>query len=301
MYFNSIPDFLYPDFKEAGKYKLSKNIFRRIRIRDSFNAIYASSISYTIQDGETPDSIAFNEFGDGEWFWTILILNNITDMNTMWPMKSDELDRFIEKKYKDFENKPRHWETKQVTNSNGDVVLESGIIVELFQNRPEQNNVNYVPKINTSDIRYVSENAPRGSTTITLGSAENLRVGDQINLQANTRITQVNGNIITFNRPLEFNIFSGFAIKFSRNENWKYTYIDRIDTNGTTVTQTITSDNLLVITNREYEYQVNELKKQIKIPKKNYLNLLENELQNLMRYETTYKITEEGYRISEDP
>ena len=58
MLFRSTPNFLYPDFKISGKFKLSKNLFRRVRARDSFNAVFASSRQYTIKPGETPDSIA---------------------------------------------------------------------------------------------------------------------------------------------------------------------------------------------------------------------------------------------------
>ena len=53
MFFDATPDFFYPDFKEPGKVKLSKNLFRRIRTRDSFNAVYATSTPYTITGGET--------------------------------------------------------------------------------------------------------------------------------------------------------------------------------------------------------------------------------------------------------
>jgi hypothetical protein len=301
MFFDSIPNFLYPDFKVAGKYKLSKNIFRRIRVRDSFNATYAASNSYTIQEGETPDSIAYKELGSSEWFWTILVLNNITDMNTMWPMTADELDKYIEKKYGDYQNKPRYWETSEVRDSNNNIVLEPGIIVEMFQDKPDQNLVNYKPQIKTQDIRYVSQDSLKGSTTITLGSAENLRVGDLLNAQYLTKISAINGNVITVDRPLEYNMFPGFAIQFSRYETWKKIYIDSLDTNGATVTKTITADNLTEVTNRDYEYQLNELKKEIKLPKTNYLSLLEKELLDLMKYDTTYKITADGYRISEDP
>jgi hypothetical protein len=62
-----------------------------------------------------------------------------------------------------------------------------------------------------------------------------------------------------------------------------------------------TADTLREVTNRDYEYELNELKREIKLPKRNYLSMLERELLQLMEYETTYKITPEGYRISEEP
>ncbi len=305
MFFNSIPNFLYPDFKVAGKYKLSKNIFRRIRARDSFNAIYASSTSYTILDGETPDGIAFKEYGDSEWFWTILILNNIIDVHDMWPQAADELDRYIVKKYGDYENKPRYWETTEIKDSQGNVVIAGGVIVEMFQDKLEQSAVNYKPKIQKENLKYVSEFSPKGSTTITLGSTENLLPGDLLNSQYDTKISNVNQNVITIDRPLDYNVFPGYAIKFTRYENWTREYIFNIeqDSNGNIISTTkriATADTLREVTNRDYEYELNELKREIKLPKSNYLTMMERELIQLMEYDTTYKITQDGYRISEE-
>lgn len=306
MYFNSIPDFLYPDFNIAGKYKLSKNIFRRVRARDSFNAIYASSTPYTIQEGETPDSIAYKQYKNSEWFWAILILNNITDISEMWPLSSDELDRFIENKYGEYENKPRHWETTEIRDSNNNTVIEPGVIIELFQDKTEQNLSNYVPKILKENSRYVSEFSQKGSTIIELGSAENLLPGDMLNLQYETKILTIDGTTITIDKPLEYNIFPNFLIKFTRYENWSREYIFNMekDSNGNilnVVKRLATADTIRKVTNRDYEYELNELKKQIKLPRSKYLNILQKELIDLLEYDTKYKITDQGYRISESP
>lgn len=305
MYFDSIPDFLYPDFKVAGKYKLSKNIFRRIRARDGFNAIYASSTPYTIQGEETPDSIAYKEYGNSEWFWTILILNNIVDMNSMWPLASDEFDKYIDKKYGANQNKPRHWETTEIRDSNNNIVIDAGIIVEMYQGFQEQEQVNYKPKVKKEFIKYVTQTSPKGSTTITLGSVENLMIGDILDIQASTKILQINGNTITIDKPTEYELSAEYKIKFVRYEDWTRKYIYDIQTSNGIVTSKVervaTADTLMKVTYRDYEYALNELKREIKLPRSNYLSLMEKELSDLMKYDTTYKITQEGYRISEEP
>lgn len=234
MFFDATPNFLYPDFFEAGKYKLSKNLFRRIRPRDSFNAAYATARKYTILPGETPDSIAAKAFNDPEWYWTILILNNITDINTQWPLDSDEFEKYIQNKYGDYENKPRHWETNEIKDSKGNVVLEGGVIIELYMENEDQLKSNYWP-------------------------------------------------------------------------DWSFTYYDSYDVDDqkritSAEENTVTAEqNLTLVTNREYEYQLNELKREIYLPKRNYLDLLAIEAQKLLAYDTKYKVTKEGYRISEEP
>jgi hypothetical protein len=141
MFFDSQPNFYYP---YKGGIKLSKNLFRRVRFRDNINALYVASTRYTIQTGETPEIISNKKYGSPEWYWTILILNNIIDIHNDWPVSDYELDTAIEKKYGDAQNDIRFWETKTIYDGDN-LVLEGGIIIEYNEGRSEQQNVNYYP------------------------------------------------------------------------------------------------------------------------------------------------------------
>ena len=247
MLFRSTPNFLYPDFKIAGKFKLSKNLFRRVRARDSFNAVFASSRQYTIKPGETPDSIANSAYDNPERFWTILLLNNITNMNMEWPLDADELDVYISETYGSNADKPRHWETTEVKDYKQNVVLESGIIIEMYTDSTEQKQSGYYPKV--------------------------------FNQEANSG----NGDF----------------------ETWSFTYRDVTSFNDqgepeTFVDTTVTAQqNLTKVTNKEYEYSLNELKKLIYLPTALAISIMEDEIASLLEYNTDYKITDDGYRISE--
>ncbi len=247
MLFRSTPNFLYPDFKVAGKFKLSKNLFRRVRARDSFNAIFASSRQYIIKPGETPDSIANTAFDDPEKFWTILLLNNITNMNTEWPLDQDTLDVYINDKYGSSIDKTRHWETTEVKDRKQNIVLETGVIIELYTNSTEQNQSGYYPKV--------------------FNQASN------------------NGN--------------------GAFETWSFTYRDVTSYNdqdepASFIDTTVTAaQNLTKVTNREYEYAVNELKRLIYLPTGLAASIMEDEIAGLLEYNTDYKLTDDGYRIPE--
>ena len=246
MFFDATPNFLYPDFQTAGKFKISKNLFRKIRARDSFNAIYASSTPYTIQNGETADSIAETQLGSHEWYWTILILNNITNIHYQWPLDNDELDRLVDKKYGSFVDSVKYWETNEIKNDAGEVVLPGGNIVEYYNNTPEQNQANYLPQV------YVTK----------FGSDPG-------------------------------------AVKEYDKVPWTFTYIDKFLGDIPQYKTVTAAQNLTKITNREYEYQINELKKEIFLPKITVLTILQEELKQLLKYETNYKINKSGERISE--
>lgn len=141
MFFDAQPNFYYP---YKGGLKLSKNLFRRVRFRDNINALYVVSTRYTIQQGETPEQISTKAYGSPEWYWTILILNNIIDVNNDWPMSDFELDATIEKQYGDTQDDIRFWETKEIYEGNT-VVLESGVIIEYNQNTTAQQATGYYP------------------------------------------------------------------------------------------------------------------------------------------------------------
>ena len=225
MFFDSTPNFLYPDFFEAGKFKLSKNLFRRVRARDSINSIFSSSTKYTVKSGQTPDEIAYDLLGDSSHYWTILLINNITDTQTQWPFDDYELDKIIEDRYGTLANKIRHWETNEVKDSYNNVVLDSGIIIEVFSNTTAQNASSYTP-------------------------------------------------------------------------TWSWTYAHSWSDSAVTQ-RTLTGSDLYPTTNREYEHQLNDLKREIWIPQPSSISLMETEIEELLEYDTEYKITKEGWRESE--
>ena len=225
MLFESTPDFLYPDFFTAGKFKLSKNLFRKVRTRDNINAIFNSATQYRIRSGETPDQVAYNLLGNTEHYWTILLLNNITDTQEQWPVDDYELDKIIEDKYGTLADKVRHWETKEVKDANQNVVVKSGIVIEVFSNTTTQNLANYIP-------------------------------------------------------------------------TWSWTYVHSW-TDSAVTERTLTGSDLYAVTNRDYEHQLNDIKREIWIPQPNTIRKMENEIEQLLAYDTNYKITEEGWRISE--
>ena len=225
MLFESTPDFLYPDFFTAGKFKLSKNLFRRVRTRDNINAIFNSATQYRIRSGETPDQVSYNLLGNTEYYWTILLLNNITDTQEQWPLDDYELDKVIEDRYGTLADKVRHWETTEVKDANKNVVVKAGIIIEVFSNTTTQNLANYIP-------------------------------------------------------------------------TWSWTYVHSW-TDSAVTERTLTGSDLYAVSNREYEYQLNDLKREIWIPQPNTIRKMENEIEQLLAYDTNYKITNEGWRMSE--
>ena len=329
MFFTATTDFLCQGFKECGNFILTTKPFRRVRTRDSFNAVYASSKQYTITPGETPDSIAYNKLGDSNYYWAILLLNNILDMQSQWPLDNDELDKHIEEVYGDLADKPRHWETNEIKDIDGNVVLEQGVIVEVFQNRADQNLVTYYPKIrdqtggivSSFDIINPGSGYSVGNSIPTISVGKNLQI-DITSVSSSGGITAAEisdatgengvgystGDLVTVgsgNKNAVLKITGASSLE----KNWEYTYVysttESYDTNGNLTGRSVTyrtadESNLTKVTNREYETSINELKREIFIPTFNAVEVMEQEITRLLRYDTQYKITKEGYRLSEE-
>ena len=107
------------------------DFFRSLVLRrDVFetNTVY---YTYTIQNGERPDQISYNEYGDEQFYWMILQANGITDYYNQWPLSDSELEEYALKKYGGNEGAGQihHYETVETYDSDGVKVLEGGLVV----------------------------------------------------------------------------------------------------------------------------------------------------------------------------
>jgi hypothetical protein len=56
-------------------------------------------IPYMIRDGELPHMISDRLYGSVEYWWTILMMNNIYDFDNQWPRSYEQLNDYIDRKY----------------------------------------------------------------------------------------------------------------------------------------------------------------------------------------------------------
>ena len=54
---------------------------------------------YNVQDGETPEMIAYKYYGDVNLHWTILAVNEVVDYYEDWPMSVQKFEQFVKEKY----------------------------------------------------------------------------------------------------------------------------------------------------------------------------------------------------------
>lgn len=76
-----------------------KNIMLNAQIFDSVLKKYEVFYEYTIKDGQRPDHIARDYYGDPYYTWIVYLSNKIVDPYSQWPLEYEDLIRFVEKKY----------------------------------------------------------------------------------------------------------------------------------------------------------------------------------------------------------
>ena len=101
-YFQYFPNIQYAQsINKAGKpnYINIKDYFHLLTVRDDIYREDTLYTTYQIQNGERPDEISYKIYGDEQFYWVILQINEITDYYSQWPLSQDELTKFTAKKY----------------------------------------------------------------------------------------------------------------------------------------------------------------------------------------------------------
>jgi len=119
-FFTNFPKRQY-DISGNGNYKLVTDILRRVKIRESIKENTSLFDLYDVRSGETPEQVAFKVYGDTEYHWVILIMNNITDRYYDWPLSDYAFEEYVKNKYSN-PGGVHHYEKTQSsgrTTSNG--------------------------------------------------------------------------------------------------------------------------------------------------------------------------------------
>ena len=134
-YFRELPNLQYQSpftsRVSSDSYVTVKNLFRRMKIRDDLQNVFTVFNKFTISDGERPDTVARDLYGKSTLDWVVLTTAGIINVRNEWPLSSKELYDFTVEKYGLTEiNNVRHYETTEVKNARGVILLPKGKVVD---------------------------------------------------------------------------------------------------------------------------------------------------------------------------
>ena len=130
-YFRELPDVEYQSFLSdaisSQDYLKVKNLFRRNKVRDDLQNVFTLFNKYEIVEGARPDTVAEEFYGKADLDWVVLMTAGIINVRDEWPLSNYQLYKYAENKYS-VENLSNinHYETKEVKDSNGRLILPAG-------------------------------------------------------------------------------------------------------------------------------------------------------------------------------
>jgi hypothetical protein len=96
-YFETLPKVIYND-PVLGQ-KLLTNLMARVSMMPQTLQNPLVFYPYDIQEGDTPEIIAYKYYGDSYRYWMVLFANQIMDPQWQWPIDNLTLDNYLSDKY----------------------------------------------------------------------------------------------------------------------------------------------------------------------------------------------------------
>ena len=142
-YFRELPDLEYQspfaDSNSSQNYVRAKNLFRRVKLRDDLKNVFTLFNKYQIPEGARPDTVAEEVYGKADYDWVVILTAGIVHIRDEWPLSNRDIYRYSEQLYGNDINEVHHYETTEVKDSNGRLILPSGKIVDSVFTIPDPN------------------------------------------------------------------------------------------------------------------------------------------------------------------
>jgi len=98
MFFSQFPKILY-DINGDGTNKVLPDIFRRIKIRSKLKDNYALLDKYDVENGESPETVAYKVYGSTDYWYVVCLMNNIVNRQHDWPLSYQAFEEYVNDKY----------------------------------------------------------------------------------------------------------------------------------------------------------------------------------------------------------
>ena len=133
-FFRELPNLLYQSplssRTSADEYIEVKNLFRRVKLREDLQNVFTVFDKYEITQGARPDTVAEEIYDNSELDWVVLITAGIVNVRDEWPLSDRDLYDYAERIYGNDINATHHFETTEVKDSRGRLILPAGKVVD---------------------------------------------------------------------------------------------------------------------------------------------------------------------------
>lgn len=109
------------DVTGNGNVKLVTNLLRRVKVRSKVRDNISLYDKYDLDIGDTPESVSYKVYGTVDYYWVILLMNDVKDRYYDWPLNLQDFEAYVKEKY-DNPSAVHHYEIDQssgTTDPNG--------------------------------------------------------------------------------------------------------------------------------------------------------------------------------------
>lgn len=258
------------------------------KIAQNINAIF---YPYTIAEGERPDIIAANYYDDPRYSWVIYMANDIIDPYYDWPLTEEEFKRFINKKYGSTENANReiaYWEDNWYAD-------ETTLSIAAYESLSADRKKYFKPNVGMRG-NVINYSRNQLNLVVETNKTIEISVANSAGFAAEEYITQnTSGTLsasgfikaISDNNIVVQNVLGTFA-----NTAGSVSNLISSKSNSTSAVSNVTTINTSIpvdeqaywtyVTKYDYESQLNEQKRFIRLIDKSFIDQIEKELGDLL-------------------
>jgi len=268
MYFDDFNKLAY-DFKtglnNSRELVVVKDITQNIRFRKEFLNSLLLYNAYTVIDGETPEIISEKLYGSPLYHWIIMLVNDRYDYINDFPLDGNKLSAMIKSKYGD-----RDLDVHHFVNLNGKTVpgyqimsIPNFTFTEIVD---DEEQIVYIYDRMTTGMFLKTQIVINGVSDSYTGIIESIdSASKKVNVLLMAGAFSVSDviNIVQYIQNSSGDLVEEIVASFTLSEV-DYPY------------------NVLPVTNNEYEFSINEAKRNLRVIPKAYLDQIMTEFSNVM-------------------
>lgn len=99
-YFSTLPKILKTD--QNGNSVIMTDLMARCSIIPEILNDPMVYYDYDVQDGDTPEIVAYKYYGESYRYWIVLFANQVIDPQWDWPLSTNDFNAYIANKYQSF-------------------------------------------------------------------------------------------------------------------------------------------------------------------------------------------------------
>ena len=203
-YFRELPELYYQSFlsdsNSSQNYLLVKNLFRRCKLRDDLQNVFTIFDKYEIVEGARPDTVAEEFYGSAELDWVVLMTAGIINVRDEWPLSNKEVYDYALDIYGDDLNNIHHYETKEVKDQNGKLILPKGKTVDSTFTIPDPDDyrltINPVTGISNYEYETIKNNKKRSIYLLKPGYLQQFLNDMRVQMTYDKSSQYINDNLI---------------------------------------------------------------------------------------------------------